>query len=154
MTWLEITIQIVRTLINDLDSNEYSDNRITEIIFVSAYTMSFEICFEQTYVIDMDNHTISPEPSQDYITLVSLKAAMLIYNGEAKASSKYGFSIQDGPSTINANGMSKIFQDNLKNIKDMYEKAKLNYCMHDGAGVRVVLTPTTYYEQNSNRTNL
>lgn len=153
MTWLEKVVNIVRTLINDLDSVDYSDARIQQVVMVAAFTMTYEICFSQTYTIDMEAQTIEPEPNQDFITLLSLKTAMLIYNGESKAAAKNSFSIQDGPSTINTTGSAKSSQDNLKNIKAMYDDAKLRYCMNGSVG-KVVMTPTTYDGNDCQRTNL
>ena len=153
MTWLEKTIQILRTYINDLDSVEYTDSRLTEIIIVSAYSMSFEVSFDVTYSIDIDLQTISPDPSQSFITLLAIKAAMLVYNGEAKASTKYGFTINDGPSSINATKMIDVIQKNLENMQRMYADARLRYIVNGSVG-EVIMTPTTnvYYEDR--RTNL
>ena len=47
---------IVRHLVNDLDSTDYTftDDRLEESVLVAAQLASLEIDFENTYTIDVD----------------------------------------------------------------------------------------------------
>lgn len=83
MSWqVEIPI-IVRTLINDLeDEPTYSDERLLQVIVVSAKYVQFDVSLDQKYEINVANPDISPDPTinrdEIFISLVSLKAACII----------------------------------------------------------------------------
>jgi hypothetical protein len=80
MAWnTEIPI-IVRVLINDMsDSPTYSDERLQQVIAVSAKYVQFDVVLDNSYRVDVINPTISPDPTdlkdEIFISLVSLKAA-------------------------------------------------------------------------------
>jgi hypothetical protein len=83
MSWqIEIPI-IVRTLINDLsDQPVYSDDRLLQVIAVSAKYVQFDVSLDTKYIVDVANPNISPDPTNSrdeiFISLVSLKAACII----------------------------------------------------------------------------
>ena len=65
MPWQNEMTLIVRHLVNDLDSSNYTftDDRLEESVLVSAQLASLEIDFESTYTIDVDSLTLSPDPT-------------------------------------------------------------------------------------------
>ena len=65
MTWQNEMTLIVRHLIHDLDSSNYTfvDDRLEESILVSAQLVLHEIDFEKTYTVDVDSSTLSPDPT-------------------------------------------------------------------------------------------
>jgi len=83
MSWqTEIPI-IVRTLVNDLaDQPVYSDERILQVVAVSAKYVQFDVVLDHKYEVDVTGPAITPDPTDDrdeiFISLVSLKAACII----------------------------------------------------------------------------
>ena len=142
MTWQNEMTLIVRHLIHDLDSSNYTfvDDRLEESILVSAQLVLHEIDFEKTYTVDVDSSTLSPDPTlaadkdDPFITLVSLKTANLLIGSELKTNSLNAISLRDGASAIDLRGIVQglkiLFDDTYKK----YEDAKMQY----KAGGRVI----------------
>jgi len=92
MAWQNEMTLIVRHLVNDLDSSEYTfiDSRLEEAVLVSAQLASVEIDFENTYTIDADSLTLSPDPTDSsnkddsFINLVCLRTARMLIGSELK----------------------------------------------------------------------
>lgn len=63
MAWQDQMSTIVRYVVNDVDSSNYtfSDERVETSILVAAQLVSNEIDFIQTYTIDVEGGTISPD---------------------------------------------------------------------------------------------
>ena len=63
MSWQNEMTLIVRHLINDLDSSDYTftDTRLEEAVLVSAQLASLEIDFENTYTIDVDSSSLTTD---------------------------------------------------------------------------------------------
>ena len=86
MAWQNEMTLIVRHLVNDLDSSDYTftDSRLEESILVSAQLSFLEVDFEQTYTIDVDSVTLSPDPTtssdkdDSFINIVSLRTARML----------------------------------------------------------------------------
>ena len=63
MDWQTVVPIMVRTLINDLDENPtYSDNRLLQIITVSAKYVIFDVSLDNYYNVDVVGLTIDPDP--------------------------------------------------------------------------------------------
>lgn len=81
---IEIPI-IVRNLINDTDNHPtYTDDRIKQLIIVSANYVLHEANMSTEYVVDTVNETITPDPSAPnsrdniFIGLLALKSACML----------------------------------------------------------------------------
>ena len=91
MPWQNEMKVIVRHLVNDLDSSDYTftDSRLEEAVLVSAQLASLEIDFDNTYAIDVDSVSLSPDPTSgnkddSFINLVCLKTAQMLLGSELK----------------------------------------------------------------------
>ena len=92
MTWQNEMRIIIRHLINDLDSSSYTftDDRVEETVLVASQLVLHEIDFEQTYTIDVDGSSLSPDPTtsgskdNSFINLVSIKTAGILVGSELK----------------------------------------------------------------------
>lgn len=109
--WQTELVRIIRHMINDLsDSPTYADSRLEELVLVSAQLVSQEVDLIQTYVIDVDQLTLSPDPTdrsnrdEAFINLICLKAACTLDMSEARSSSSQSISIRDGGSAIDLRG--------------------------------------------------
>lgn len=89
MSWQTPMTTIVRGLINDLDSSNYSDSRVQQVILIAAQLVKTDlVSFNSTYTVNLATSGISPDPVDNnddaFINLVSLKAACLFDSGSAR----------------------------------------------------------------------
>lgn len=110
MSWQnELTI-ITRTLIDDLDQPyDFSDNRIQQVLTVSARYLQFDINLDYSYVIDVINNTITPDPTTNndtiFISMVCLKAACIIDQGTFRTKAALeGIKTALGPASLSFGG--------------------------------------------------
>ena len=163
MAWQnELTI-IVRHIIGDLDSDNYSfsDARIEESILVAAQLIHNEMEFTINYDIEVDNGMLNPDPTttavypsnkdDDFIALCCLRSGLLLTNSLLRTYALKAFSIRDGSSSLDMRGIVsglKIVNDDLtrkyENVKLAYETGKL------GLG-KVILSPYSPGSDNANR---
>lgn len=148
MAWNTQCLEMVRSLIGDTDCTpEYSDDRLTRLLVVTAYSLVSEIDFDRTYTINVNTQSISPDPSlldtpdNNFITLLVLKASHNLMLGESR---KYGLGsvkIVDGPSTIDTSARVKSIKDFASELEMKFYKAK--YLYQSGKNVRFVTGPST-----------
>ena len=85
MSWQNISLQILRTLINDLsDDPIYEDDILEMTLRTAASFVKQEVHLSTNYTINLNCGDISPDPSSDeeFINFTVLKAACII-NGWA-----------------------------------------------------------------------
>jgi len=151
MTWQTGMTPILRYLINDVDPTDYTytDARLQTSILVGAQLIQYEVDFGKTYVVDVANSGLTPDPMSDpidnpFINLVCLKAAVIIYGGELRLATKTSLKVVDGPSQIDTTGqygnLAKLYQEAV----ERYEKGKIDYVAGNSIGAQSVLTPYTY----------
>lgn len=131
MAWQNEIVRVVRFLIDDIDCSTYTDDRLEETVIVAAQLSQLEIDYDTTYSIDVDELTISPDPTSprddSFINLVSMKAACIILSAEAKAATGQAVKVTDGPSTIDMTLVYKAKQERAKDVCDAYKQAVLQY---------------------------
>ena len=148
MAWQDQMSTKVRNVVNDVDSSNYtfSDERVETSILVAAQLVSNEVDFVQTYTIDVEGGTISPDPTvtatkdNDFTNIISLRAGCIILGSELKTQGLSAVRVSDGPSSID---MSRTM-DGIKILYDdvcrRYEEAKLQY-KADGVVGEAILSP-------------
>lgn len=155
MAWQGEMTTIVRHLVNDVDPTNYtySDSRLETAILVAAQIVCAEVDFETTYLVSVEQCTISPDPTDPtdalanankddgFINLVSLKAAVIILGSEYKTQSLNAIRVTDGPSSID---MSMIAQ-NLRYLYDamvkLYDEAKFALKMGNSSVGKAIVSP-------------
>lgn len=158
MTWQTEMTPILRYLINDLDSSNYTyaDSRLQQSLLIGAQLVSTEITFNKTYEINVAASSLSPDPTDTprddaFINLVCFKSAVIIYGGELRLAGGKSLKVVDGPSQIDTSAMygnySKLYQQAI----DDYNRAKINYTVGTVGG-QVITTPITYPENTLNTT--
>jgi len=146
MAWTTDMVIVVRGLINDLvETYTYSDARLQELICIGAVLTIQEVDFDTSYTIDLDNSTITPDPSSDddFVALVSLKTACMISQGEHRDAAKKAISVKDGPAYVDTKDRAKHLGDIAEDACQAYSKAKLNYQIGDGSLGRAIVGPFT-----------
>ena len=148
MAWQNEMTVIVRHLVNDLNSSDYTftDDRLEEAILVSAQLSALEIDFENSYTIDVDSLTLTPDPTDSsnkddsFINLVSLKTSQMLLSSELKTHSLNAISLRDGPSALALRGIVTGLKILFDDINRRYEEAKTQYKL-DGVVGEAILGP-------------
>jgi hypothetical protein len=131
MHWQDYTNLMVRTLINDLDETnyKYTDSRIDSTIAVAAQLVILELDFKNTYVVDVIQETIEPDPADDnqFINLLVYRAAIIIVGGEVKIEASNAIAIKDGPSAIDLRGVSSTLLALYRDLSNKYDSIVQDY---------------------------
>jgi hypothetical protein len=143
MSWQADTITIVRSLIGDLDGTKYVDDRLLTVIIVSANFVTKDVTLDSTYTIDISNTDISPTPEADYITLIALKAASIVLNGEAKLLAEKAIKVVDGPSRLEFGAAYTAMRGVANKADEDYHYARVAYQAGNSKAGRIILTPFT-----------
>ena len=161
MPWQNEMKVIVRHLVNDLDSSSYTftDSRLEEAVLVSAQLASLEIDFENTYTIDVDSVSLSPDPTDSsnkddsFINLISLKTAQMLLGSEIKTHSLNAISLRDGPSALDLRGIVTGLKILFDDINNRYDEAKMQYKLNGVVG-QAILGPYSPGSDTVARTHL
>jgi hypothetical protein len=146
MPWQNEMTLIVRHLVNDLNTSDYTftDSRLEEAVLVSAQLASLEIDFEKTYTIDVDSVSLSPDPTitgdkdDSFINLVSLKTAHMLLGSEIKTHSLNAISLRDGPSALDLRGIVTGLKILFDDITVRFEEAKMQYKLNGVVGQAIL----------------
>jgi hypothetical protein len=148
MSWqVEIPI-IVRTLINDMSENpSFSDDRLLQVIAVSAKYVQFDVVLDHTYTIDVVNPNITPDPTEHddsiFISLVSLKSACIVDQSALRTrAAMEGIRAVLGPAQLSVAGSLA----GLKMILEegpcaAYEELTSHWDVKEATAIRAVLSP-------------
>lgn len=147
--WQVEIVRILRNIIDDTDATTYSNSRLEEIILVAGQLLFSQVSLQNTYTIDVESHTMTPDPTtispkdNDFINLLILKSAVIIVGSEVKTLTAQAYRVTDGPATIDASSVYKAKMELLKNLKEDLDKAIVLYQMGAGSGGQAILTPYT-----------
>lgn len=148
MSWqIQIPI-IVRTLINDFSDNPtYSDERLLQTIVVAATYVQFDVVLDHSYVVDVVNPNITPDPTVDndsiFISLVSLKTACIIdqSNFRTKAAME-GIRAALGPAQLWVNGSLAGWKEILSHGPcALYDGLVEHWDVSNATAIAAVLSP-------------
>lgn len=153
MTWQNEIVRIVRFLINDIDASTYTDDRLEETILVAAQLMLVNVDFSTDYTIDVDELILSPDPTigtkdNDFIALVSLKAACIVLGSECKTAAAQGWRIKDASSSIDTTASYQSLYQLLKGLSGELDSLIMGYQAGNSIGAGAVMTPYTYNALN------
>jgi hypothetical protein len=163
MSWDTDVITSIRYIINDIDSVKYTDSRIKKSAVIAANQIRTELTLKNSYTITVSTDTISPDPSDvnyedlGFINLITLKASLLILQGEVRLYESSGFKVMDGPSTIEVTGLYANTKGMIDALSLQYGKAKVEYATGVSGYGKAVIGPTIdmnivseyYYDRRS-----
>lgn len=150
MAWDEEVTAMARVLVNDADATKYSDTRINEAILMAMQFVQMEMSFEKTYVVNLVNETVTPDPTIDpnrddgFITLVSVKTACIVDQGSASDAASQAIRVKDGASEVDLRDSFKARMDLIKNGWCSYfDKLKKDYSLGQRGKVlgAAIMTP-------------
>ena len=147
MAWQNEMALIVRHLVNDLDSSSYTftDSRIEESVLVSAQLAALEVDFENTYAIEVDSLSLSPDPTDStnkddsFINIVCLKTAQMLLGSELKTHSLNAISLRDGPSALDLRGIVSGLKILFDDTNKKYDEAKMQYNLNGLVGLAILV---------------
>lgn len=134
MPWKIDLILMLRSIIGDLDSVKFTDERLKQILVVAAFNVLNDADFSNTYTVDVGAVSISPDPielnDQDFSILTVYKSACILLGSEVKTESANAISIKDGPSAIDLRGvtqsLSVLYGDICKRYDDLLNSYQYN----------------------------
>lgn len=115
MSWEPEAVELLRNLLGDVEEPPiYSDERLKRVLIVAAYQMVQKLDFTQNFTISINEQTISPDPTditggtndENFINLISLKAACIIDTGSATKAANNAFSGKDMVSAWDLRGVA------------------------------------------------
>lgn len=152
MYWeIEIPI-IVRNLINDLqDPVTYTDERIQQLAVVASQYVLNDLNLSVTYVVDIINQTITPDPSDpesrdtDFIGFIALKSACILDQSTFRTKAALeGIKTALGSANLSISGNLagyKMILDQDQGPCKLYEQLTLDYNIGNATAVSAVLSP-------------
>ena len=151
-TWQNTSLIMLRTMLNDAgcDTVRYTPQRLDDLLITSAYLLPLEINFTNTYVVDVELRTITPDPinqtdGDEFINLLVLKAACVADEGNFRtAALSQGVSARIGPAALTTTSYGQYLGTLLNEGPcKAYSKLVEVYNMgYDGSKIiRAVLSP-------------
>lgn len=140
MSWKVDLVLMLRSLIGDLDSSKYTDERLKQVLVVGAYNVITDAEFSNNYTVSVGGVSITPDPissnDTDFTTLTLYKSACILLGSEVKTESANAISIKDGPSAIDLRGVSQSLNVMYKDLCQKYESllTTYQYAKGDGSG--------------------
>lgn len=106
---------MLRAIINDLDSETYTDDRLEQLIAVAGMYVNKDL--DGTYTIDIASPDITPDPFPDdiaFFNLLTMKAACLVDQGTFRTQAAMeGLEARCGPATMKVLGRLAGFKELL-----------------------------------------
>jgi hypothetical protein len=137
MPWNIDLVTMVRSLIGDMSSLNYSDNRLRQVIAIAAFEVNNSTGIEKNYEINISKVSISPDPIEEkdinFSVMTAYKAAVLVLQGEVRNQSLNSISINDGTSSINLTDVTRSLQSLYKDLSTRYEDLLNTYIMEESS---------------------
>lgn len=149
MSWITESVLVLRHMINDvLTPYKYDDDRLTELLIVSARMVQSEVNLVNTYTVEVDTTTLTPDPTDPttkddpFIELMTLKAACVLDRSEARTAATQAISIKDGSSAVDLRGSAESRIKLLKvNWCQEYQNYKEYYATITAIPGACIMTP-------------
>ena len=149
MAWQGAAVTILRTLINDVDPDDYTytDDRLITTFLVAGQLNAINVDFLTGYTIDVTTSTITPDPTAQatkddpFVVLTCLRAACIIIGSEIKSQSGNSISIKDGPSAIDLRGVTGTLNILYKDLMGQFDQLLLEYRAGNSVAGQAILGP-------------
>ncbi len=117
--WSTDLVLMVRVLVGDINIPQtYTDQYIQRVLITASMMVDIEVPLGYDYTYDISALTISPDPivKQDsvFISLIPLKSACILVQGEFKQALGQGIKVRDGDSAIDTSVSFKGYRDILE----------------------------------------
>jgi|TARA_Y100000593_G_scaffold66933_1_gene123153 hypothetical protein len=140
---------MVRYLVDDIDPTnyKYANKRVETTILVAAQFVTLQTDFNNTYTINVEQCTLSPDPTDSdtkdnaFINLTALKAACIMLGSEVRSESGNAISIKDGPSAIDLRGVASTLVTLYQDLCKKYDQMLLDYRAGSSVAGQAILGP-------------
>ena len=140
--WKISMVLMLRTLIGDLDSEKYTDERLKQMLVIGAYNVKHDADFSIDYDINVAKIDILPDPvvnnDHNFVIMSVYKTASIVLGSEVKSESANAISIKDGPSAMDLRGVSNKLMELYDRITDQYRQMLDNYQYNNSIGDAVL----------------
>ena len=151
-TWQNTSLIMLRTMLNDAgcDSVRYTPQRLDDLLITAAYLLPLEINFKNTYVVDVELRTVTPNPidqedGDEFINLLVLKAACMADEGNFRtAALAQGVTARIGPASLQTSSHGQYLGTLLNEgpCKAYTTVVELYNMSYDGSKIiRAVMSP-------------
>lgn len=138
MPWQMDMLLMLRSVIGDLDSTKYTDERLKQILMVGAYNVQNDAVFPNVYVVNVGQVSLTPDPvdtgDTDFTVLTVYKTACILIGSEVKTESAKAISYRDGSSALDLRGVSTSLANLYSSICAKYEEMITKYRYEKGSG--------------------
>lgn len=149
MSWQGQISTMVRYLVDDIDPTnyKYANKRVETTILVAAQFVTLQTDFNNTYTINVEQCTLSPDPTDTdtkdnaFINLTALKAACIMLGSEVRSESGNAISIKDGPSAIDLRGVASTLVTLYQDLCKKYDQMLLDYRAGSSVAGQAILGP-------------
>jgi hypothetical protein len=148
MSWQIELPTIVRILVNDFgEEQQYSDDRLLQVITVAAKYVQLDLSLDQTYDINVSNLIISPDPTinkdEIFVGLVALKAACFIDQSSIRTKAAMdGVRAALGPASLSVGGGMEGLRILLSNGPcSSYDELTAHWDLAQATVAKAVLSP-------------
>jgi len=116
MAWEYDLVLMTRVLVNDLNTpQKHTDAYIQQVIVTAGILVETDVELDYNYVIDVSGVTISPDPvtEQDLMfqSLVTLKSACILTQGDFRQAVSQGIRVRDGDSMVDTSVGFRGYRD-------------------------------------------
>jgi hypothetical protein len=145
MPWKIDLVVMLRSLIGDLDSEKFTDERLKQVLSIGAFNVLNDADFSNTYVVDVASVSISPDPivenDTDFSVLTVYKSACILLGSEVKTQAANSIMIKDGPSAIDLRGVTQNLNLMYKDFCAKYDSLLKTYQYNNTLVGQAILGP-------------
>ena len=145
MPWKIDLVVMLRSLIGDLDSEKFTDERLKQVLSIGAFNVLNDADFSNTYVVDVASVSITPDPivenDKDFSVLTVYKSACILLGSEVKTQAGNSIMIKDGPSAIDLRGVTQNLNLMYKDFCAKYDSLLKTYQYNNTLVGQAILGP-------------
>ena len=145
MPWKIDLVVMLRSLIGDLDSEKFTDERLKQVLSIGAFNVLNDADFSNTYIVDVASVSITPDPivenDTDFSVLTVYKSACILLGSEVKTQAANSIMIKDGPSAIDLRGVTQNLNLMYKDFCAKYDSLLKTYQYNNTLVGQAILGP-------------
>ncbi len=150
--WSDVMTTMLRYMINDFGNPQtYDDNQLQMMLLVNAAYEVQELNFSQTFTVDIQNITLSPDPTvndpKDYnlVNLTVLRTAVMVFANEYKASTNQAIMFKEFHSQADMRGIAPHKKDLWLEFQKLYEEKRMHYQIGIRVSSKAILSPINIF---------
>jgi hypothetical protein len=146
--WDSEMVLLLRFVIDDVDEPvKYSDDKLQQLLLVAGQFVRTEVPLSQEYIIDVENYSITPDPTvtdhrdDSFINLTVLKAGCLLSTSPLIKSSGKNLRVKETTYEYDARGTLDSSKFAVQTFCSAYQDAKWGFATTNGVIGEVIIGP-------------